>query len=64
MKNEEGNRLKSGAQAFYESTPLSYANKGADLDIKQGDVFFIKFKNPKNDSDDVEQPEQDEENAG
>ncbi len=51
-KNEEGNRLKSGAQALYESTPLSYANKGEDLELEKGDVFVLKFKNKKGEEED------------
>ena len=31
IKNEEGNRAKSAAISAYESTPLSYANKGTQI---------------------------------
>jgi len=44
VKNEEGNRAKSAAVSVYESTPLSYASKGKDLDIKKGQVFVMSFK--------------------
>lgn len=44
VKNEEGNRLKSSAVAVYESTPLSYAEKGSALVIKKGEHFYINFK--------------------
>ena len=44
VKNEEGNRLKSSAVAVYESTPLSYVQKGSALEIKKGQTFFINFK--------------------
>lgn len=43
VKNEEGNRLKSSAVAVYESTPLSYVEKGKALEIKQGEHFYIHF---------------------
>lgn len=44
VKNEEGNRLKSSAVAVYESTPLSYIEKGDALEIKSGEYFYINFK--------------------
>ena len=44
VKNEEGNVIKSSAKAVYESTPLSYAEKGKDLEIKQGEHFYINFE--------------------
>ena len=50
VKNEEGNRLKSSAVAVYESTPLSYVEKGKALQIKKGDHFYINFNNSDNDS--------------
>ena len=43
VKNEEGNRLKSSAVAVYESTPLSYVEKGDALEIKSGEHFYINF---------------------
>lgn len=46
VKNEHGNRAKSAAISVYESTPLSYANKGKELEIKQGQVFVMNFKMP------------------
>lgn len=44
IKNERGNRAKSAAISAYESTPLSYANKGKELEFKQGQVFIMNFK--------------------
>ena len=44
IKNEEGNRAKSAVVSAYERTPLSYANKGKDLEFKKGDVFIMNFK--------------------
>ena len=44
VKNEEGNRAKSAAISVYESTPLSYASKGKELEIKEGQVFVMSFK--------------------
>ncbi len=43
VKNEQGNRAKSAVVSVYESTPLSYANKGCEIEIKQGQVFVMKF---------------------
>lgn len=43
-KNEQGNRAKSAVVSVYESTPLSYMNKGKDLQINEGQVFVMNFK--------------------
>lgn len=44
VKNEEGNRAKSAVVGAYENTPLSYANKGKELEFKRGQVFTMSFK--------------------
>lgn len=44
VKNEEGNRAKSAIVSVYESTPLSYANKGEELEFKTGQIFIMNFK--------------------
>lgn len=44
VKNEEGNRAKSAVVSVYESTPLSYINKGKEMEIKKGQVFLMSFK--------------------
>lgn len=44
VKNEEGNRLKSSAVSLYESSPLSYIEKGQDIEIKTGQPFLLNFK--------------------
>ena len=44
VKNEEGNRAKSAAVSVYESTPLSYASKGKELEFKKGQIFIMNFK--------------------
>ena len=43
VKNQEGNRFKSSVSSVYEVTPFSYARKGEDLDVKTGQIFFLKF---------------------
>lgn len=43
IKNEQDNIAKSAAISVYESSPLSYVEKGKDLEIKKGDVFKINF---------------------
>ena len=45
VKNEEGNRIKSTATSVYESSPLSYVQKGDELYIRPGESFFLKFPN-------------------
>ena len=44
VKNEEGNRVKSSAMSVYESTPISYVEKGEDIVILKDQVFCLKFK--------------------
>lgn len=44
VKNEKGNRAKSAVVSVYESTPISYVNKGKELEIKQGQIFVMSFK--------------------
>ena len=46
VKNEEDNRLKSGAKALYNSTPISYIEEGQDIEIKTGEIFYLKFNEP------------------
>ena len=43
VKNQDGNRFKSSVSSVYEASPLSYAKKGEDIEIKAGQVFFLKF---------------------
>ena len=47
VKNEKGNRAKSAVVSAYESTPLSYANKGQEISIPKGTVFVMSFKSAK-----------------
>lgn len=42
-KNEEGNRLKSGAVAAIDATPFSYYKYGNDLVFKKGQVFKMNM---------------------
>lgn len=44
VKNEEGNRLKSGLKKVYKDSPLSYVEKGTELSINPGDEFYLVFK--------------------
>ncbi len=43
VKNEEGNRIKSSAVSVYEASPLSYVEKGEELNIGVGQNFYLKF---------------------
>ena len=52
VKNEQGNRIKSTAVAVYESSPLSYVQKGQALEIKKGQHFYINFKIDENANND------------
>jgi len=49
VKNEQGNRAKSAAVSVYESTPLSYINKGKEMYIEEGQVFLMSFKSHESD---------------
>ena len=44
VANKEGNRAKSAVVGAYERTPLSYANKGQEMEFKQGQIFVMSFK--------------------
>lgn len=44
VKNESDNRFKSSAKSVYEHSPLSYVEKGQDIEINVHDVFGLKFK--------------------
>lgn len=52
VKNEHGNRAKSAVVSVYESTPLSYANKGKELEIKKDQIFVMSFKELKTEAED------------
>ena len=51
IKNEEGNRFKSSVVNVYENTPFSYVETGNELNILEGDIFWLKFKTPKDEQD-------------
>lgn len=55
VKNEQGNRLKSTAVALYEKSPVSYIQKGEALELKQGERFYINFKNNDDDGNNYNQ---------
>lgn len=48
VKNQEDNRFKSSAVAAYESSPLSYVEKGQDIEIKEAQIFYLKFYQKRN----------------
>lgn len=43
IQDEEDNRLKSAGVSVYENSPLSYIEEGNELNLVQGDKFYIKF---------------------
>lgn len=53
VSNKEGNRAKSAVVGAYERTPLSYANKGEEIEIKQGQRFTMSFKLKEKESEDL-----------
>ncbi len=54
VKNEQGNRLKSGVVQVYEDSPLAYIEKGAELYIYENDIFYLRFKTSELDEDEEE----------
>ena len=48
IKNEEGNRLESGVKQVYKDSPVAYIEKGKQLNINEGDSFYLIFKEKKN----------------
>lgn len=44
VKNEEGNRIESGVKQVYKDSPLSYVEKGQELDLDSSKQFYLKFK--------------------
>lgn len=44
IENEDGNRIKSGVKKVYKDSPLSYIEKGQELDLESGDTFYLIFK--------------------
>lgn len=51
-KNEKDNRFKSGVANAYEESPVSYVEKGEQLEIKTGDDFYFVFKT----EEDIQEP--------
>ena len=58
VKNEEGNRLKSSAVSVYDNSPFSYIKKGNELEIKEHDLFSLRFKDVDINKKDELQPDQ------
>lgn len=58
VKNNGENRFKSSAKSVYKASPISYVEKGEDLDIKKSQVFYLKFPNPDKVSESENETEQ------
>lgn len=56
VKNEQGNRAKSAAVSLYESTPLSYASKGKEMEIKKDQIFIMSFKTKDEETEEQNKP--------
>lgn len=54
VKNEQGNRLKSGVIQVYEDSPLAYIEKGDELYIYENDIFYLRFRTSELDEDEEE----------
>ena len=52
VKNEDGNRIKSGVKNVYKNSALSYVEKGQELNLEKGSCFYLIFKSDSdNDTD-------------
>lgn len=47
IKNEDGHPLQSGIKQVYKDSPLSYVEKGKELDLTSNDEFYLIFKSSK-----------------
>lgn len=56
IKNEEGNRLKSSAVSVYESSPLSYIEKGKPIVLEEDKIFLLNFKIREDDEEENDEP--------
>lgn len=45
--DEENDRLKSTAIGLYKKSPVSYVEKGNDILINKGEIFYLKFNGNK-----------------
>ena len=46
-ENKEDNRLKSGAKQVYDDSFLSYIEYGSEVEIKEGDEFYLVISKKK-----------------
>lgn len=44
VKNEQDNRFKSSVTSVYENSPVSYVEKGNEIEISKNQVFLLNFK--------------------
>lgn len=44
VKNEQDNRFKSSVTSVYENSPVSYVEKGKEIEIQKDQVFLLNFK--------------------
>lgn len=53
IKNEKDNRFKSSVTEVYQDSPLSYVEKGEELVIEKGQLFFLNFKTKYDEKEEV-----------
>ena len=44
IENKEGNRIESGVKKVYKESPLSYVEKGQELNLESDKQFYLIFK--------------------
>ena len=50
IKNKDGNRIESGVKQVYKDSPLSYVEKGQELELNSDKKFYLIFKPSKSES--------------
>ena len=44
IDNDEDNRFKSAAVRVYDDSPISMVENGQEINLHEGDIFYLKFK--------------------
>ena len=44
IENDEDNRFKSAAVRVYDDSPISMVENGDEINLKEGDIFYLKFR--------------------
>ena len=56
IDNEENNRFKSAAVRVYDDSPVSMVENGQEINLVEGDRFYLKYRSNDDDDDDANEP--------